>query len=780
MANSDKTSNSSEHEKIPLWRNKSFWHITGLMVACSVFYYMDVIINLGGWVNLHWKIFYTVHDLHRALFLIPVMYATYEFRMKGIIITSFLSLLVFLPRALVVSPYPDPLLRALIFMVSMVIMGVLLSKLLNNISERKKLEQGLGQAQNDLQRKLMEEALCESEDKYKRLLDNISDIIFTLDLEGRITFASRRTKEILGYDNAETINMNILSFIPEEDHQRALETLQKGMTGEKIKHFQIPMIAKSGERLIFECSFSRVYKDGAVIGAQGTAVDITERKRAEEERFSTLARFSGFADASQYGMGMADLDGRITFVNDTLTHLLGEKTAEDCLGKHFPTAYYKPSMTKKLQEEIMPTLMDVGHWSGELELQTADGRSVPTEENYFVVRDKQGRICNIADILTDITERKRAEALLQLKNLVFDTSIAAKSIADIDGIINEANNSFLQLWGYSSDDEVVGNPISYFLNDPDEAVAIVNTLNDKGKWRGEFTAKKKDGSTFTAYTMATSIRDANGKVTGYQSSVIDISERKHFDKLMSMQSDVLKVLISDITTTQTVENIVDIIKKSTGHDAVGLRLKTGNDYPFVASLGYSEEFLKAENTLTYNYPDGGLCRNADGTVSLECTCGMIISGKSDPDNPLSSPGGSVWTNNSLAFLDVPPEADPRLHPRNRCIHVGFLSLALIPIRSDSEVIGLLHLANRHQDSFSPAAIHFYEGIGISIGVALSRKRAKEEIIRLNTELEQKVQERTAELHKIITEIEETNRVFVGRELRMAELKERIAELEKKT
>jgi len=245
--------------------------------------------------------------------------------------------------------------------------------------------------------------------------------------------------------------------------------------------------------------------------------------------------------------------------------------------------------------------------------------------------------------------------------------------------------------------------------------------------------------------MATSIRDENGKVTGYQSSVIDITERKHFEKLMSMQSDILKVLISEITATQTVENIVDIIKQSTGHDAVGLRLKVGNDYPFVASLGYSEEFLKAENTLTYNYPDGGLCRNADGTVSLECTCGMIISGKSDPDNPLLSPGGSAWTNNSLPFLDVPPEADPRQHPRNRCIHVGFLSLALIPIRSDSEVIGLLHLANRHQDSFSPAAIHFYEGIGISIGVALSRKRAKEEIIRLNTELGSKVNEQTSDL-----------------------------------
>jgi PAS domain S-box-containing protein len=132
-------------------------------------------------------------------------------------------------------------------------------------------------------RKRVEEELRESENRYKSLVGNVPDIIFTIDLEGKITFVSQRIKELLGYESAETINMNVLNLIPEKDRQRAMESLQKGMVGEKITHFQIPMIKKSGERLIFECSFSRIYKDGALIGAQGTAVDITDRKRAEEE-----------------------------------------------------------------------------------------------------------------------------------------------------------------------------------------------------------------------------------------------------------------------------------------------------------------------------------------------------------------------------------------------------------------------------------------------------------------------------------------------------------------
>ena len=73
---------------------------------------------------------------------------------------------------------------------------------------------------------------------------------------------------------------------------------------------------------------------------------------------------------------------------------------------------------------------------------------------------------------------------------------------------------------------------------------------------------------------------------------------------------------------------------------------------------------------------------------------------------------------------MPPEDDPRLNPRNRCIHVGFLSIALIPLRAGEEILGLLHLADRRKDRFTPESIRFFEGLGASIGVALRSKRAE--------------------------------------------------------
>ena len=141
--------------------------------------------------------------------------------------------------------------------------------------------------------------------------------------------------------------------------------------------------------------------------------------------------------------------------------------------------------------------------------------------------------------------------------------------------------------------------------------------------------------------------------------------------------------------------------------------------------GFSNDFLLTENTLAVRTEDGRPCRDNDGNYSLECTCLLVLSGKDNNTNPLFTSGGSAWTNNSLTLLDLSPDQDPRLHPRNRCVHEGFLSIvALIPIRENQEIIGLLQLNERGKDRFTLNMIHFFEGISASIGVALQRKRTR--------------------------------------------------------
>ncbi|MEI6725753.1 MAG: PAS domain S-box protein, partial [Actinomycetes bacterium] len=223
----------------------------------------------------------------------------------------------------------------------------------------------------------------------------------------------------------------------------------------------------------------------------------------------------------------------------------------------------------------------------------------------------------------------------------------------------------------------------------------------------------------------TVIRDDEGTIVATLSSGDDITESKRTERLMAVPSEILRIIASPAPVRETVGGIVAALKEATGYDAVGMRLEQDGDYPFIGSLGYTDEFLAAENVLAERSPDDELCRNADGSISLECTCGLVISGAADPENPLFTPGGSAWTNDSLPFLDVPPEEDPRLHPRNRCIHVGFRSLALVPLRAGDEILGLLHLGDSHTDRLTLDMVHFFEGLGASIGVAIQSKQVEE-------------------------------------------------------
>lgn len=203
--------------------------------------------------------------------------------------------------------------------------------------------------------------------------------------------------------------------------------------------------------------------------------------------------------------------------------------------------------------------------------------------------------------------------------------------------------------------------------------------------------------------------------------------------------EILAILNDPSALTEAIGRILSAIKRETGFEAVGIRLRNGDDFPYFVQEGFSNDFLRTENTLVVRTEDDEPCRDKNGNYSLECTCGLVIAGKTDPTNPLFTPGGSFWTNNSLPILELPPDQDPRLHPRNRCIHDGFLSVALIPIRSSREIIGLLQLNDRRKDCFTLDMIYYFEGISASIGVALNRKQAEaaldEERRRLQKALE---------------------------------------------
>ena len=242
-----------------------------------------------------------------------------------------------------------------------------------------------------------------------------------------------------------------------------------------------------------------------------------------------------------------------------------------------------------------------------------------------------------------------------------------------------------------------------------------------------------DGMGAWVFVKATPLHDSFGNVNGAIEIIRDITEQKQADAYREMGREILQILNEPGDFNSSIQRIIITFREQTGLDAVGIRLQDGDDFPYITQIGFSEDFLQTENSLIEHDQDGEACRDKDGKVTPECTCGLVISGKTDPANPYFTPGGSFWTNDSFPILYLPPGEDPRLHPRNQCMHQGFASIALVPVRNDKRIVGLLQFCDRHAGRFSLGTIGHLEGIASHIGSALTRKQAEDEKTRLEAQ-----------------------------------------------
>ena len=325
------------------------------------------------------------------------------------------------------------------------------------------------------------------------------------------------------------------------------------------------------------------------------------------------------------------------------------------------------------------------------------------------------------------SERKRYVELFDLAPVGYLAINAA-------GLIRNANLAVVTMLGVSRNSLLHKQVVQFIYAEDREIYALRRKQcfesNTPQAW--EMRLVRGDGSPLWALLQATPAR--NGE---YWITLHDITVKKQADAYTEMGREVAQILLGPLSRHDSMQCVLEVLKTGTGFDAVGIRLQDGDDFPYFVQKGFSADFLLTENTLIERSADGGICRSTDGTVSLECTCGLVISGKTDPDNPLFTKGGSCWTNDSFPLLAIPPDRDPRQHPRNQCIHQNYASIALIPIRAKDKILGLIQFNDRRKGCFSLEIIELLEVVAKLLGESIARKQLEDAFRTSERELQAK-------------------------------------------
>ena len=186
------------------------------------------------------------------------------------------------------------------------------------------------------------------------------------------------------------------------------------------------------------------------------------------------------------------------------------------------------------------------------------------------------------------------------------------------------------------------------------------------------------------------------------------------------EEDKLKNIIefakSSPDAESAIQNIIKAVQKNSDFECVAIRIKNEiGDYPYFPYIGFSDDFVRTENTLCALEENGKIKHDSNGNPILECMCGNILQERFDPNLPFFTKNGSFWTNATTKLLASTDEKDRQARTRNRCNGEGYESVGLFPLKFGTMIVGLLQLNDHRENMFSDESIEEYESMANQLG-----------------------------------------------------------------
>ncbi len=434
------------------------------------------------------------------------------------------------------------------------------------ISEREHSIATLETANQELEDKLQQQtavfnaALAESEKKYRNLLETSQELIWSIDIEGLLTFVNSAAKRIYGYEPPEMIGRRFTDFLVPEQESRPREIFAQLLARTRIQPqtanspYETVHIRKDGTPVHLRVnSIVNQAENGAILGLCGTATDISDRKRSEEALQEATDQLRAVLDA---------VPGLISWVSSDLRYI--------GVNQHLATSF-KQSPETFVGQEI--NFLDKGSTFGQLIRNFFDSSSQQTSQeidveikglvrNYLIVAQKYHQGSAAVSVGIDITDRKRAEALktqlivsLQESECKFRSLYEATSDAVM--LIEEqkffdCNLATLAIFGCSNKKQLYGKKQSEFSpqfqpsgqDSCSLATERISTVMQTGSCRFDWVYKRLDGSEFPAEVLLNAMEINDRKII--QAVVRDITDRKRDEDGIKASLAEKEVLLKEI------------------------------------------------------------------------------------------------------------------------------------------------------------------------------------------------------------------------------------------
>jgi len=385
-------------------------------------------------------------------------------------------------------------------------------------------------------RKMAEEALRESEQRYRTVADFTHDWEYWVDADGRFLYVSPSCERMTGYTAKEFLDdPELLDRIihPDDRADYAVHMCTARESDYDRAHkVDFRIVHRDGETVWIGHACQPVYgHEGQPLGRRASNRDITDRKNWERALQESERRYKAVFNIASVGIDLVDRQGKFLEVNGALALILGYAPQElqrlTILDVTYPEDVDR---SRELHEAMLRGEID--DYRFEKRYVRKDGATIWSDTAVSAIRDADGQHRATVGVIRDITSQKKSEeARIRLATAV-EQAVDGIVITDIEGTIQYVNPAYETITGYSRDEAIGLKPT--LLRGEDEELAtqqgIIETLSHRERWSGHLVKKRKDGETYEEDVTVAPVLDPQGKTVNFVIIKRDVTKEASLQK----------------------------------------------------------------------------------------------------------------------------------------------------------------------------------------------------------------------------------------------------------